>query len=50
MELTKRQLELVARACLFAAADENTKLETANELDELYDYFMELAEEADEEW
>lgn len=50
MELTKRQLELVARACLATAADENTKIEVANELDELYDYFMELAEGCDEEW
>lgn len=50
MELTKRQLELVARACLALAADENTKDETANELDDLYDYFNDLAEECVEEW
>lgn len=50
MELTKRQLDLVARACLALAAHENTDGETADELDELYDYFAELAEEVDEKW
>ena len=48
MELTKRELELVARACLALAADFNTKDEDADTLDSLYDYFNDLAEECDE--
>ena len=50
LNLTKRQLELIARACLHMAADEETKLAVAAELDELYDLFTELAEEVEEQW
>jgi hypothetical protein len=49
MKLNKKQLELTARACLWMAADQKTTFEEMDELDNLYDYFMKLAEEVEEE-
>ena len=42
MELTKRELQLLARACLALAADFNTKDEDTDTLDNLYDYLRHI--------
>lgn len=49
-EFTKRELELIARACLHLAAKETTEDEDMDILDTLCDYFETTADEMVEEW
>ena len=50
MTFTKKELELLARACLCVAADDNTNDEDMDILDYLADNLTEAAENAEVEW
>lgn len=50
MTFTKKELELLAKACLFLAADESTSDEDMDILDYLSDNLAEMAEEMEDEW
>lgn len=50
MTFTKKELELLARACLCLAADDRTNDEDMDILDYLADNFAEAAEEMEGGW
>lgn len=50
MTFTKKELELLTRACLCLAADDRTSDEDMDILDYLADNLAEAAEEMEDEW